>query len=173
LALVRHWEAVRRGPLPLTHVNRNDLVAVVSLLNWATGRDGGRLRPDNPAKGVKLAESQLDFAHFGLRSRRDQRGGCRFRLEFWTSRHHTGISSKPRRPLSGVERQLERRRTSVRFCGTNWVSARPGSGNDRDRRPRPPRERRARAAPASCERWPCPTIAAGFRRPDDGGPRQR
>ena len=35
-------------------VNRNDLVAVVSVLNWATSRDGGRLRSDNPAKGVKL-----------------------------------------------------------------------------------------------------------------------
>ncbi len=37
-------------------VNRNDLVAVVSILNWATERDGGRLRPDNPATKVRLEE---------------------------------------------------------------------------------------------------------------------
>ena len=54
-------------------------------------------------------DPKLDFAHFRLRSRRDQRGGSRFRLEFWTSRHHTGMSLKPRRPISGVERQPERR----------------------------------------------------------------
>ena len=37
-------------------VNRNELVAVASLLNWSTTREGGRLRADNPAKSVKLSE---------------------------------------------------------------------------------------------------------------------
>ena len=40
-------------------INRNDLVAVVSILNWATTRDGERLRTDNPAKGVKLEEPKV------------------------------------------------------------------------------------------------------------------
>ena len=40
-------------------VNRNDLVAIASLLGWATTRDGGRLRIDNPAKGVKLEEPKI------------------------------------------------------------------------------------------------------------------
>ena len=35
-------------------VNRNDLVAASSVLAWATTRDGGKLRPDNPAESVRL-----------------------------------------------------------------------------------------------------------------------
>ncbi len=37
-------------------VNRNELVAIASILGWATTRDGKRLRADNPARGVKLPE---------------------------------------------------------------------------------------------------------------------
>ena len=40
-------------------VNRNDLVAIVSLLNWALGWEGGRLRADNPAKGIKLTKPKV------------------------------------------------------------------------------------------------------------------
>jgi len=57
---VWNWASHRLGEgCSARTVNRNDLVAVVSLLNWATGREGGRLRPDNPAAGVKLEEPKL------------------------------------------------------------------------------------------------------------------
>ena len=35
-------------------INRNDLVAVSSIFSWATTRQGGRRRSDNPARDIKL-----------------------------------------------------------------------------------------------------------------------
>ncbi len=50
------WAEKRRdvdGIAPRT-INRNDLVAVASVLQFATTRNGGRLLVANPARGVKL-----------------------------------------------------------------------------------------------------------------------
>ena len=50
------WANHRRdvdGIAPRT-INRNDLVAVSSIFAWATTRQGGRRRDENPAKGIKL-----------------------------------------------------------------------------------------------------------------------
>ncbi len=50
------WANHRRdvdGIAPRT-INRNDLVAVSSIFAWATTRQGGRKRDENPARGIKL-----------------------------------------------------------------------------------------------------------------------
>jgi len=50
------WANHRRdvdGIAPRT-INRNDLVAVSSIFAWATTRQGGRRRAENPAMGIKL-----------------------------------------------------------------------------------------------------------------------
>jgi len=50
------WANHRRdvdGIAPRT-INRNDLVAVSSVFAWATTRQGGRKRDENPAMGIKL-----------------------------------------------------------------------------------------------------------------------
>ncbi|MGW9822190.1 integrase [Methylorubrum extorquens] len=55
------WAELRRdvdGVSPRA-INKNDLVAVSSVLQWATGRSGGRILPDNPARGLSLDEPRI------------------------------------------------------------------------------------------------------------------
>ena len=40
-------------------INKNDLVAVSSVLQWATGRSGGHILPHNPARGLCLDEPRI------------------------------------------------------------------------------------------------------------------
>ena len=53
-------------------VNRNELVAIASILGWATTRDGKRLRADNPARGGQAAGAE---AARPARTNVSQRGG--------------------------------------------------------------------------------------------------
>lgn len=40
-------------------INKNDLVAVSSVLQWANGRSGGQILPRNPARGISLDEPRI------------------------------------------------------------------------------------------------------------------
>jgi hypothetical protein len=50
------WAESRRDSeaVSVATINRNDLVAVSSVLSWGTKRQSGRLLSSNPAKGVRL-----------------------------------------------------------------------------------------------------------------------
>lgn len=52
------WARERQKTVPAHTINKNDLVAVSSLLNWATTHLAGQLLTSNPAKDVKLPEEK-------------------------------------------------------------------------------------------------------------------
>ncbi len=52
------WAKERQKTVPAHTINKNDLVAVSSLLNWATTHLAGQLLTSNPAKDVKLPEEK-------------------------------------------------------------------------------------------------------------------
>lgn len=52
------WAIERQKTIPAATINKNDLVAVSSLLGWATTYPAGRILASNPAKGVKLEEEK-------------------------------------------------------------------------------------------------------------------
>lgn len=52
------WARERQKIVPARTINKNDLVAVSSLLNWATTHLAGRLLTSNPAEKVKLPEEK-------------------------------------------------------------------------------------------------------------------
>ncbi|PZR85539.1 MAG: hypothetical protein DI537_30685 [Stutzerimonas stutzeri] len=52
------WAMERQKTVPAATINKNDLVAVSSLLSWATTHPAGQLLASNPAKKVKLPEEK-------------------------------------------------------------------------------------------------------------------
>lgn len=52
------WARERQKTVPAHTINKNDLVAVSSLLSWATTHLAGRLLASNPAEKVKLPEEK-------------------------------------------------------------------------------------------------------------------
>lgn len=52
------WAMERQKTVPAATINKNDLVAVSSLLSWATTHPAGQLLASNPAEKVKLPEEK-------------------------------------------------------------------------------------------------------------------
>jgi integrase len=52
------WAMERQKTIPAATINKNDLIAVSSLLGWATTYPAGRILASNPAKGVRLEKAK-------------------------------------------------------------------------------------------------------------------
>lgn len=68
---IRTWATERATKIPAATVNKNDLVAVSSVLGWATTFPAGQILASNPAKGEAGGEEAVDKAREGVPRRRD------------------------------------------------------------------------------------------------------